>query len=248
MKTLLFLLAFLAMTSSPFAKTYTILAEDAAGLWAQPDGTGCANDIVIAAFKAVDAEIFLVVTPYVRAKQLVMQGRAFACFSMALDDELKGKVVFPRTPLYTNTATIFVRKSEAVKYFSMADIPPYSVIGTARGYEYPDEFANMVREGRLIADIAPDETHSLKKLAAGRFDFVIMTLDELKTVDFVLKQAGVVDTVQPAFVVGNMDTFVGFAVGYPETADALEEFDAGMAIIKKNGTMEKILASWKAKI
>ncbi len=45
--------ALMAVALTIFPQTYTILAEDAAGLWGQEDGTGYGNDIVKAAFGGI---------------------------------------------------------------------------------------------------------------------------------------------------------------------------------------------------
>ena len=87
--------------------TYTILAEDAAGLWGQADGSGAGNDIVKAAYAAMGVKVKLSIVPYNRCKTFVMTGHALACFGMGWSDEFKGKVIFPQERIYTNTATIF---------------------------------------------------------------------------------------------------------------------------------------------
>jgi ABC-type amino acid transport substrate-binding protein len=106
----------------------------------------------------------------------------------------------------------------------------------------------MIKTGVLIPDHAPSELHSLKKLAAGRFTLVVANLDELKNANYLMKQAGVTDSVQLAFEMESSGTFLGFSTSHPKSAAAIKSFNAGMALIKKNGTLNKILMTWKSKL
>ena len=78
-----------------------ILAEDDAAPWSFKDGTGCANDVVKAAFAAAKVDIDVQVMPYERAKQMVLKGSAVACLSMSWDSAYDGKVLFADKPLFT---------------------------------------------------------------------------------------------------------------------------------------------------
>ena len=227
---------------------YSIQAEDAAGLWGQADGTGAGNDIVRAAFAAAGDTVNFQVVPYNRCKWTVMAGHSLACFGMGRSDELKGKVTFPKHSIYTNTSTIFVRKADAAKFKRIEDLRPHTEIGTVRGYEYPAVFEQLINSGVLSPIQANSEVQILKMLAVGRFDLAVGNLDDLKNADYLLKQAGVADTVQVAFPLAPAGTFLGFAVHHPETPAAMQSFDHGMAAIKANGTLAKILKKWKAKL
>ena len=249
MKRILWLLIMFTLTPLAYSQTtYTILAEDAAGLWGQTDGTGAGNDIVIAAYAAMGVKVKLSVVPYNRCKTFVMNGHALACFGMGWSDELKGKVIFPQERLYTNTATIFVRKTDAHNTKSIADIRPKTSIGTVLGYEYPNIFMRLLTSKALVVDNALNESQSLRKLAVGRIDLVIANIDDLKNAEYLIKQAGVTDSVEAAFELESAGTFLGFATADAQTPAAMKTFDAGMAIIKRDGTLAKILKNWKAKL
>ena len=77
---------------------------------------------------------------------------------------------------------------------------------------------------------------------------MIANLDDLKNANYLLKQVGVADRVQTAFVLDKSGTFLGFAAADPKTATAMATFDAGMAKIRRNGVLAKILAVWKIKL
>lgn len=242
-----FLVMILALARIQFAQAYIVLAEDAAGLWGQADGTGCGNDIVKAAFEASGVSVQLEITPYNRAKVLVLEGKVLACFGMSWSEELAGKVVFASEPIYTTTSTVFVRKADTARFGKAADAPAGTSVGTVLGYEYPEGFVRLVKSGILVPDAAPSEEQSLKKLALGRIDLAIANVDALKSAEFLLSQAGVADKIQTAFTLGSSGTNLGFSSGNPETPAAIRAFDAGMARIRANGSLARILAFWKSK-
>ena len=167
---------------------------------------------------------------------------------MSQSNDLKGKIVFADMPLYTTISTVFVRKSDAPKFTSIADIAPQTNVGTVLGYEYPGKVMQLFKDKVIVASDAPTEVHSLKKLAAGRFQLAIANLDALKNADYLLKQAGVKDQVQVAFEIEGSATYVGFAANDKQALQALAAFNKGMQIIKKDGSLDKILLQWKAKL
>ncbi len=240
---------FLSLANLASAQSkYAILAEDAAGMWGQADGSGAGNDIVRAAFAAVGDQVVLSIVPYNRCKAHVLNGLAIACVGMSKSEDLNGKILFADVPLYTTVSTLFVRKSDAHKYTKLADIPSQTHVGTVLGYEYPSLVMQLFKDRNWIASDAPSEVHSLKKLAAGRFNLAVANLDALKNADYLLKQAGVSDQVQVAFEVEGSETFIGFARDDKKALLALAAFNRGMQIIKKNGTLDKILQQWKSKL
>lgn len=249
LKTILSCCLLLSLSNlAPAQSRYTILAEDAAGMWGQADGSGAGNDIVHAAFNAVGDQVVLKIVPYNRCKAHVLSGLAIACLGMSKSEELNGKILFADLPLYTTISTVFVRKSDALKYTKLADIPPLTHVGTVLGYEYPSLVIQLFNNKNWIPSDAPSEVQSLKKLAAGRFNLAIANLDALKNADYLLKQAGVSDQVQVAFEIEGSETFVGFANDDKKAMQALAAFNKGMQIIKKNGTLDKILQQWKSKL
>ena len=77
------------------ADTLTVAVEDEAAPWSQKDGSGFANDVVKAAFKASKVDILLQVVPYSRCKHMVVQGEVAACLACRGYRSWKGKSFFP---------------------------------------------------------------------------------------------------------------------------------------------------------
>ena len=69
-----------------------IAVEDDADPWSLKDGTGYANDVVTAAFKAVTIDVQLRVMPYARCKRMAVNGEVVACFSTSPSPELDGVI------------------------------------------------------------------------------------------------------------------------------------------------------------
>ena len=83
--------------------------------------------------------------------------------------------------------------------------------------------------------------------ALGRLTLVVLQVDELKSLDQLLAQAGVQDRVTLAFRSTHQGSYVGFSLRHPQGRWAKAQFDQGLARIKADGTLQRILKTWKAK-
>lgn len=123
---------------------------------------------------------------------------------------------------------------------------PQTQVGTVLGYEYPASVARLIEQETLVPDPANSELLSLKKLLAGRFDIVVANVDDLKSANYPTRHAGVEGQVVPAFMLESDGTYLGFLAAHPQTPAAMQAFELGMVRIQCNGTLQKILARWKA--
>jgi ABC-type amino acid transport substrate-binding protein len=229
------------------AEILEIMVEDGAAPWSQADGTGVANDIVRAAFDAAGVAVALLPVTYARCKYEVANGMVAACFSMATDPALAGKVAMPKRPLFQIRPQYFQNPQRPLQAASEADIRPGTVIGIVDGYEYPPAVAALAQRGVILESIG-SEGANLKKLASGRIDAALVNLDELKSGPFVVRSAGVEGKVAPLFQSAGLDVYIGFSVKHPRGSWARERFDEGFAIIERNGTMRNILERWRARL
>jgi ABC-type amino acid transport substrate-binding protein len=223
------------------------MVEDGAAPWSQADGTGVANDIVRAAFDAAGVAVALRTVAYARCKFEVANGTVAACFSMAADPELDGKVVMPKRPLFQTHPQYFHNPQRPLQAMSETEIRPGTVIGVVDGYEYPAALAALVQRGVILESIG-SEGANLKKLASGRIDAALVNLDEFKSAQFMLRNAGVEGKVTPLFSSAELDLYIGFSVKHPRGSWARARFDEGFAIIERNGTLRKILEQWRARL
>src|SRR5277367_4729259 len=91
---LLFLLALRPVMACAAVPPLTIMVEDASEPFSRRDGTGYANDIVRAAFKAAGIEVGLDVVPYARCKKSLEDGATPACFAMSWLPEFQNRIRF----------------------------------------------------------------------------------------------------------------------------------------------------------
>jgi polar amino acid transport system substrate-binding protein len=227
------------------ARPIEIMVEDAASPWSNPDGTGYANEIVQAAFAAVQADVALSVVPYARCKKYVMAGLVPACLSMSSDPLLRGKVRFAEQPLFLAYPRFYYNTAYPVPARSLAKLPAKLHIGVVNGYEYPPEVARLAARGIGLDEARSDATN-LKKLGAGRIGLALTMMDDIKTEAVLLQEAGVVN-VALAFELKPQGSYIGFSTAHRDGERARVLFNQGYAIIAANGVKQAIDEKWHVK-
>ncbi len=167
-----------------------IMVEDAAAPMSNPDGSGYANEIVLAAFAAMDTPVKLTVVPYARCKKYVLSGAVAACLSMSDAPELAGKVRLSGLPLFYAYPRFYYHASHPLAVKSLTDLKPGLRIGIVNGYEYPAEILRLTERGIHLLEARSEETN-LKKLAVGHIDMVVSMMDDFKSDDALIARAGV---------------------------------------------------------
>ena len=232
----------------PQTKSLVIAVEDDAAPWSHSNGTGYANDLVVAAFKAVGVDVELRVVPYARCKRMAVRGTAAGCFSMSPSPEFDGTVELSARPLFSPYAGYFYNVNKPPRAARQDDLPAGTVVGTVIGYEYPPEFVRLVQAGVVILDESPSEVMSLKKLALGRVDLALLNYDQLKSPEWLAARAGVRGKVKPSFRAGVLNSYIGFSLKHPEGPWALQQFNKGYGLIAANGTLRHIQKAWLEKL
>lgn len=237
----------LSLAAAAPAETFTLGAENAAGPWGQADGAGCGNDLVRAAFKAAGADLSLRILPYARAKAMALSGELDGCFGMSWEPELEGRIVLAASPLYRVSAVILEAKATPLRPASIEGFRGGMVLGTVIDYEYPAALLSLKARGVGLEETA-SEVQNLQKLALGRLDAAVVMADDLKSVDVVLRLAGVGEAVRESFVIGGQGTYVGFSLSSPRGKAAKAAFDRGMALIRQDGSYARIIAEWSDRL
>ncbi len=238
-------LATLIQGVSAYPTPLLVAAEDDAAPWSQSDGTGYANDVVRAAFQAAGAEIDLRVIPYARGKDMVMKGKAVACFSMSWSPELAGKVQFARKPLFICYAEYFTSVKKPLKASREQDLAKGTLVGVVSGYEYPPSVMALKEGGIVVFEPSESEELNLKKLAAGRIDAALVNHNETKPVELMFAKAGITGQAKRAFRSGVLESYIGFSTAHPEGGKAMALFNKGFQIIARNGTLRAIESRWR---
>lgn len=229
--------------TATLAAPLEIMVEDAAAPWSQKDGTGYANDIVRAAYRAVGIDISLRVVPYARCKRMVMSGSAAGCFNMSREQENARDVIFAKTPLFTVWAQYFYSAERPLAARREAELPSGTRVGTVLGYEYPQSTAGL-REQGVVFEAAKSEEDNLRKLAAGRIDAAIINLDESKTASYIVARAGADGKVVRAFRSSPFGSYIGFSRRNPKGPWACVKFNEGYELLRKSGELQRIALRW----
>ncbi|MEJ2794910.1 transporter substrate-binding domain-containing protein [Iodobacter sp. LRB] len=222
-----------------------LMVENAAEPFSKADGTGYSNELIVAVYAAVGIEAKLKVVPYARCKNMVLDARAIACFNMAWEPALNGKVKFPSVPLYTVTPVYFQNKANPIAAKSEAELKPGLKIGVVNGYEYPPSASQLPKKG-IIFVMGNSEQINLKQLAGKSLDAALVMANEIQIPGYWAENAGVADQVETIFPSTKQDVFIGFSIKHPKGLWALSQFEQGYKIVADNGKLKQIKAKWGA--
>lgn len=226
-------------------ETLTIMVEDAAAPWSNSDGTGYANDVVVAAFKEMAVDAKLKVVPYSRCKYMVLRGQVAACFNMSWQPEFQGKISLAARPIFKVRNDIFepVKAPLPKPPDGKCILPPGTVVGLTRDYEYSAQVMALPASGIVFENSLSDST-SLKKLALRRFQAAVIMSNDLEARNQKAKQSGTENSVRFAFNCGVENSTIGFSLAHPDGLRALEMYDEGYRRIEANGVLEGIHRRW----
>jgi ABC-type amino acid transport substrate-binding protein len=233
-----------AGSPASFAADLTIMAEDAAPPFSRADGTGFANDVVRAAFKAAGIDVALDVVPYARCKKDAEDGKVPACFSMSGYQGMERSIVFSDQPVITVYSDVFLVRG-TVGVSRAEDLRAGSVIGIVNEYEYPDAVYNLRRSG-IVLQSGNDDITNLKLLARKRLDAAIIMTNDLVPQLQKPVQAGVAPQVAYAFRLGKEDGYVGFSRKHPQGEAARRSFNEGYKRILADRTVDALRRKWSA--
>jgi len=237
--------ACLLMAAAPpasFAAGLTIMAEDAAPPFSRADGTGFANDVVRAAFKAAGIDVTFDVVPYARCKKDTEDGKVAACFGMSWYSGVERSIVFSDQPVFLVHADVFLLRG-ASGVSRAEDLTPGKVVGIVNEYEYPDVVYGLRRNG-IVLQAANDDITNLKLLARGRLDAAIVMTNDLVPQLQKAIQAGVAPQVAYAFRLGQEEAYVGFSRKNPQGETARRSFNQGYRRILADGTVDALRRKW----
>ncbi len=248
-RVLLFCLTFfcmpLASRGATAPRAVDVMVESDAPPWSKADGTGYANDIVVAAFREMGVKVNLQVVPYARCKAKVLSGAVPACFNMGWLPEFKGVLKFSSAPLVQVNADVFENISKPLPkpVNGKCRLPAGMVVGIAHGYEYPPE-TSALAAAHVAFDEAPSDENNLKKLASGRFDAAIIMTNDLQPKDSKPRATNTEKQVRFAFNCGIQTGAIGFSLKHPQGMEIYHLYEDGYKRIKHNGTLRDIRERW----
>ncbi|WP_162634838.1 substrate-binding periplasmic protein [Pseudomonas putida] len=238
-------LQLLAASASVAQETLTIMVEDAAAPWSKSDGTGYANDVVVAAFKAMDVQVQLRVVPYSRCKYMVLNGQVAACFNMSWQPGFEGRIKLAERPIFNVSNDVFEPVDAPLPKPAQGQcvLPAGTVLGITRDFEYSDQVMALKASGVVFENSLSDST-GLQKLAARRFQAALVMSNDLEARNQKARQSGTENTVRFAFNCGVVNSTIGFSVTHPDGLRALKLYDEGYRRIEADGVLNDIHRRW----
>lgn len=226
-------------------KEIEILFEDAAEPWSKSDGTGYANDIVIAAFQKVGVQVRKSIVPYSRCKQMVLGGKSVACVSMTWLPEFKGKIELADVPLIVLNADVFenTKKPLPRPASGKCALPKDTAVAVVQAYEYPAATTALEKQGVKWLYSRTDQ-QSLQRLALNRVDAAIVITNDLQPRNAKAIKAGVADKVVYAFSCGEETGTIGFSLKHPDGSLIRKLYQEGYRRLKTEGGLDEIHRKW----
>ena len=239
---LLFTLASVSLSAAPDELPFAI------GEWPPLIGEsltdyGYAAQIVRAACEAAGLKPRFDFYPWPRAELYAAEGRVFATFPFLRIPEREDYFFFSDPILHSSIGILRLASSEKTKAFKFGGKPeefaPY-IVGTLAGTLAVIE---PLRKVGVTVETTPELGQSVQKLEKGR-------------VDFVMDERSVIGAAVSRLYPGKPDLFVfterdfienrGYLLlvskRYPDSRTLLDRFNAGLAKIRSNGTLDRIRA------
>lgn len=200
-------------------------------------GKGIASEIVSAVCSEARIPIQIKFMPWTRAEKLVFEGQAFASFPYAKNEDREAKYNFSDPIFYTTTQFAYysaLRDFSSLRITSWADVKPHKV-----AYLSGSVFEKAMKDAGITVILVADIENAVRMLQAGRVDLIVdepavyltairklfpNEVDKFKLVDSPL--------FGPPIPVHLMVSRT-----YPHAAALLARINAGLAVLKTNGTL-----------
>jgi len=236
---LFFIILFL-FSSVPisFAETIILGAENDWIPYSNHDGTGMANEIVLAAYEAVGIDVKLQVGPYNRLLKMVRNGEILGAFNVPKERSNEKEYIFGRTPIFAAFSAYYYNVEEPLSATRKEELVNGEKVGVVFDYGYGEFFSNNDRVTKIKVR---SDLLNLRKLAKGRIDATIL-YD--KTAQKLIRENGLADKILKAFDSETAQIYVAFSKVFPKAQYYADKLDEGLAIIKANGTYKKIMDAY----
>lgn len=219
------------------AETIVLGAEDAWLPYSNPDGSGLCNDIVRAAYRSVGIDVLFDVKPYNRLLKDLDANRYLGVFNVPRERSNEQRYIFGKIPHLVARSAYYqstLRPLDATRKEDLRDV----TVGVVTDYGYGDFFMNNERFRKLWRR---SDTQNLQALKAGYIDSTILYE---KTANRLLKELGLESDISKAFDSETGDIHVAFSKYWPRAQYYADKLDEGLAIIKANGTYDRIVDAY----
>jgi len=202
---------------------------------------GLIVQIVTEAYERVDYKVNIHFYPWTRAARMAQEGELDGLAQIWMREARKVWLLYSH-PMPSSNEVVFYKRVDNKVAFDGQDylaLKPYS-IGTGRSYANPPGF-ELARE-QLRIEVVTEDIQNLRKLASGWIDLVIID----KLVAQHLLQATMpeiidsFDWISPPLSIEK--NYVGISNKAPQAKKKIQDFNRGLALLKKAGRIKAILA------
>ncbi|GAB6887231.1 ABC transporter substrate-binding protein [Desulfothermus okinawensis JCM 13304] len=154
------------------------------------------------------------------------------------------KYFYISDPFYGGPIVFLARKQSKIKYKHIEDLRTYR-IGLVKGYINTDKIDNA---NYLIKDYARNDLINLKKLIKGRVDLIVID----KYVAYYLMKKYLPHCINKVEVLSPIIEYKNLYVCFPKnrknSLKLLHDFNKGLSILRRNGTLDRLYNEWKQKL
>lgn len=201
---------------------------------------GLTTAIVKAAFKAGGHTSDVEFIPWTRALKEVEEGKSDVVMGAYYNDERAEKYYFSDR-IYSLDLGLIARPGLGVsKYESLRDLTPYS-IGITRGFANSEEFDSAAYLNKQVATFP---NLNIRKLFRGRIDMAVMNFDlfryEARKEGFCISD---VEFMEPPLETHGL--YLMASRNIPDGEQIMQDFNRGLATIRKNGEFDRIVGRFR---
>ncbi|AYC33793.1 ABC transporter substrate-binding protein [Pseudomonas cavernae] len=200
---------------------------------ALPNG-GSIVELVTRAFASQNQPVQIDFLPWARVRADLHAGRYQGALALWPREVIEEKLIASR-PLFYSELGFFVRRDTPVEFTSLDQLTGRKV-GIVRGYGYPRD----VLQSGFRGEEAVDDLSNLRKLAAGRFDLVLL---ERVVGNFLLARHAELrgQLVWQGTPLARIPLFAGFLPPRPGEPDWAAIFERGLRALHESGDYMQII-------
>ena len=201
---------------------------------------GISLEIVRAAFKTQDYDVNMRFSPWARALAETTDGTVDIIPHIWKTDTRMNQFLFS-DPFLTQELKFIKKTSDKFEYAGLTSLTG-KTIGIIRGYSYSEDFSKATNFKREEVNTV---VQNIGKMLLGRID---LTVDDEITTKMVMTKENPGQLASISFcknILSKNDVFIVCGRNNPRSGEIIKAFNAGLKIIKKNGTYDKIVKKYK---
>ncbi len=201
---------------------------------------GFAEDLIKAAFGAVHVEVKFDSMPYARCMAMAKAGDLLACFDTARNSLLDASFLWPAQPMYVAHCNIYARAGSTESGLSTADLEGKEVAVT-NNYEYGEQFDT---DPKILRSVSNQDVQGFRKLKVGRVKYMV-AYDKVANSLFAQYREQFAGQFKVVGQTGSPGLYLAFSKKFPGAQRLVNEFDTGLAIIRRDGSYKLIEEKWQ---